>query len=80
MSTRFGDPLEYVDEVLRLSSDQEVNSWGAASRTSSGGERCGSRSAHTQGYPHDLNSSSEQHEVMTGGRFDQIDHPTHVVA
>ena len=32
------------------------------------------------GYPHDLNSSSEQREVMTGGRFDQIDYPTHVVA
>ena len=32
------------------------------------------------GYPHDLNSSSEQREVMTGGRFDQIDYPTRVVA
>jgi aryl-alcohol dehydrogenase-like predicted oxidoreductase len=32
------------------------------------------------GYPHDLNSSPEQREVMTGGRFDQIDYPTHVVA
>src|ERR1700674_2122956 len=32
------------------------------------------------GYPHDLNSSSEQREVMTGGRFEQIDYPTHVVA
>jgi aryl-alcohol dehydrogenase-like predicted oxidoreductase len=32
------------------------------------------------GYPHDLNSSSEQREVMTGGRFDQIDYPTSVVA
>lgn len=32
------------------------------------------------GYPHDLNSSSGQREVMTGGRFDQIDYPTHVVA
>jgi len=25
-------------------------------------------------------SSSEQREVMTGGRFDQIDYPTRVVA
>jgi hypothetical protein len=32
------------------------------------------------GYPHDLNSSSEQREVMTGGHFDQIDYPTRVVA
>ena len=32
------------------------------------------------GYPHELNSSSEQREVMTGGRFDQIDYPTRVVA
>jgi aryl-alcohol dehydrogenase-like predicted oxidoreductase len=32
------------------------------------------------GYPHELNSSSEQREVMTGGRFDQIDYPAHVVA
>jgi hypothetical protein len=29
---------------------------------------------------HDLNTSSEQREVMTGGRFDQIDYLTHVVA
>lgn len=29
---------------------------------------------------HDLNTSSEQREVMTGGRFDQIDYPTRVVA
>jgi aryl-alcohol dehydrogenase-like predicted oxidoreductase len=34
----------------------------------------------TLGYPHDLNSSSEQRAVMTGGRFDQIDYPNHVVA
>ena len=32
------------------------------------------------GYPHELNSSAEQREVMTGGRFDQIDYPTRVVA
>jgi aryl-alcohol dehydrogenase-like predicted oxidoreductase len=32
------------------------------------------------GYPHDLNSSLEQREVMTGGRFDQIDYPTGVIA
>jgi len=32
------------------------------------------------GFPHDLNSSPEQREVMTGGRFDQIDYPTRVVA
>src|ERR1700719_973916 len=32
------------------------------------------------GYPHDLNRSPEQRAVMTGGRFDQIDYPTHVVA
>ena len=32
------------------------------------------------GYPHELNSSSEQREVMTGGRFDQIDYPTRLVA
>src|ERR1700692_325502 len=32
------------------------------------------------GYPHELNSSSEQREVMTGGRFDRIDYPTRVVA
>jgi diketogulonate reductase-like aldo/keto reductase len=32
------------------------------------------------GYPHDLHSSSEQREVMTGGRFDQIDYPTRVLA
>jgi aryl-alcohol dehydrogenase-like predicted oxidoreductase len=32
------------------------------------------------GYPHELNSSSEQREVMTGGRFDQIDYPKHGVA
>ena len=31
-------------------------------------------------YPHELNSSSEQREVMTGGRFDQIDYLTQVVA
>ena len=34
----------------------------------------------TLGYPHDLNRSPEQRAVMTGGRFDQIDYPTHVVA
>jgi diketogulonate reductase-like aldo/keto reductase len=32
------------------------------------------------GYPHELNTSSGQREVMTGGRFDQIDYPTRVVA
>jgi aryl-alcohol dehydrogenase-like predicted oxidoreductase len=32
------------------------------------------------GYPHELNSSSEQREVMTGGRFDQIDYPAIVFA
>jgi hypothetical protein len=32
------------------------------------------------GYPHDLNTSSEQREVMTGGRFDQIDHLTYVAS
>jgi aryl-alcohol dehydrogenase-like predicted oxidoreductase len=32
------------------------------------------------GYPHELNSSPGQREVMTGGRFDQIDYPTRVVA
>src|ERR1700681_1958819 len=31
-STRSGDPLEYVDEALRLGSDQEANSWGATSK------------------------------------------------
>jgi aryl-alcohol dehydrogenase-like predicted oxidoreductase len=31
------------------------------------------------GYPHDLNRSSEQGAVMTGGRFDQIDYPARVV-
>jgi len=36
--------------------------------------------AVTLGYPHDLNNSPEQRAVMTGGRFDQIDYPTHVVA
>jgi hypothetical protein len=30
--------------------------------------------------PHKLNSSAEQREVLTGGRFDQIDYPTRVVA
>jgi hypothetical protein len=47
----------------------------------------GSRSSWTKskqhqslGYPHDLNTSSEQREVMTGGSFDQIDYLTHVVA
>jgi len=32
------------------------------------------------GFPHDLNSSSEQREVRTWGRFDQIDFPARVVA
>jgi hypothetical protein len=32
------------------------------------------------GYPHALNNSAEQREVMTGGRFDRIDYPTRVVA
>jgi hypothetical protein len=27
------------------------------------------------GYPHNLNSSSEQREAIPGGRFDQIDYP-----
>jgi diketogulonate reductase-like aldo/keto reductase len=27
------------------------------------------------GYPHELNCSSGQREVMTGGRFEQIDYP-----
>jgi hypothetical protein len=31
------------------------------------------------GYPHDLNSSSEQRAVMIGGRFDQIDYPSRTV-
>ena len=42
--------------------------------------RLDAATAISLGYPHDLNSSSEQREVMSGGRFDQIDYPTHVVA
>src|SRR6202049_590336 len=42
--------------------------------------RLDAATAISLGYPHELNSSSEQREVMTGGRFDQIDYPTHVVA
>jgi hypothetical protein len=47
----------------------------------------GSRSSWTKskqhqslGYPHDPNTSSEQREVIAGGRFDQIDYLTHGVA
>src|SRR6202166_4043003 len=42
--------------------------------------RLDAATAISLGYPHDLNSSSEQREVMTGGRFDQIDYPTRVAA
>jgi aryl-alcohol dehydrogenase-like predicted oxidoreductase len=42
--------------------------------------RLDAATAFALGYPHDLNSSAEQREIMTGGRFDQIDYPTRVVA
>src|ERR1700682_1828431 len=32
-----------------------------------------SKQHQSLGYPHDLNTSSEQREVMTGGGFDQIE-------
>jgi len=42
--------------------------------------RLDAATAISLGYPHELNSSSEQREVMTGGRFDQIDYPSSVIA